>query len=78
MKKFILSLGLVLFFAQAGFTKGVEIGPYIGTFEGHKEIKESYIMGVRAGCPFAKSLGLEGGLGFVPSKNELTDEDVDL
>lgn len=78
MKKFILSLGLTLFFAQAGFVQTVEMGPYIGTFEGHKEIKESYIIGVRAGCPFAKSLGLEGSLGFVPSKNELTDEEVDL
>lgn len=29
MKKFILSLGLVLFFSQAGFAKGVEIGPYM-------------------------------------------------
>ncbi|MBU1616101.1 OmpA family protein, partial [bacterium] len=78
MKKFILSLGLVLFFSQAGFAKGVEIGPYIGTFEGHEEVKESYIMGLKAGYSFDKSLGLEGGFGFVPSKNELTDEDVDL
>lgn len=78
MKKLILSLCLVLFFTQAGFTQTVEIGPFIGTFEGHEEIKGSYIIGIRAGCPFGKSLGLESGLGFVPSENELTGEDVDL